>query len=180
MPITQEEQQFIKAYAERFCEYKGEESSEKNKRGSDTALAYDIKGFSGELAIHKHFLVRMPDFDKRYSKRDMLIGFDDKKLVCDIKTSIYSKGDYWGNRYKVMGIYQGVYNSNIEKKEIDIFIAVEMNWNNTEADILGIISWKQFLKNKEIITFSKSSDTIPCVNIKYLSQIGDEFTYIKS
>jgi len=116
--LNQQEVDFVKNYAERFCEHKGKESSDKYKQGSDTALAYDIKGYSGEFAVHKHFGVDMPDFNPEYTKRDMVISYGEIQLSCDIKTSIYSKEDEDGVRYKVMGIKPEIFKSNLGSKKI--------------------------------------------------------------
>ncbi len=178
--FTFEEQQFIKDYAERFFKHKGKASSDKYKRSSSSGLAIDIKGYSGELAVHKFFMVKMPDFNPEYTKKDMLLGFNGTEIVCDIKTSIYSKPDGWGGRYKVMGMANNVYDANKENKKIDAFIAVDMKRDNTEAEILGIILWEDFVKHHERIAVGQKGDIIPCVNIKHLEEMGDYFEYISS
>lgn len=176
--ITHLDKEFIVDYAQRFLEHKGVETSLKNQMGKGDPLQYDIKGYAGEFVMHKFFGVEMPDFDPHYTKRDMLLGFRDKRIVCDIKTTVYTVllDGVWT---KILSINDKIFQSNLQNKWIDAFIAVEIDKEVTYGDVLGIISWESLLKNKKMNTFS-NGNKVPCVEITNLKPLSNEFKYIES
>jgi len=177
--LTEEEMALMADYAKRFYEHKGEQTSKKKQfYQGDDPLYPDKKGFTAEFAVHKFFGVEMPDFNPEYTKKDMLLGYKGKELVCDIKSTIYSRKDE-GGYYKALTINEGVYNSNLREKEIDAFIGVEVWKDLTTVELHGIISWENFLKHKERFEFNNGGYA-PCVPITELMLLSKDFTYLES
>ena len=176
--ITPKDREFITDYAQRFLEHKGVDTSLKTQVGSGDPLQYDIKGYAGEFVVHKFFGVEMPDFDPYYTKRDMLLEYLKKRYVCDIKTTVYSV-QLDGAWTKILSINDRIFQSNLQNKSIDAFIAVEIDKEVTKGEILGIISWETLLKHKKTYTF-KNGSQVPCVEIEYLKPLDNNFKYIES
>ena len=176
--ITREDLDFIKDYAKGVLKHKGVDTSLKFQYGKGEPLQYDIKGYTGEFVVHKHFGITMPEYNPEYTKKDILLDHNGKQLVCDIKTTVYpAKLLYgWG---KILTVGEKIVESNQMDKKIDAFIAVDINKDYTAADILGIISWERFVALKKTHSFSNGGSA-PFVPVTELTELTDDFTYLGS
>lgn len=206
MEFSQEDWDFIGEYVDTVMEVKGREESLRNQLGSREPDVYDRQGYFAEYAIHKYFGIDMPEFDPVPTRQDLVLGYKDMELVCDVKSSIWNKDDGVG-RYNVMTVWEKSVNYNkwmhdLAKKgqttrttkkgevipvvPVDAYIAVKVDWSDSEyrepkwADILGIISWENFLENQELFTFP-SGKTSPAVAIEHFRFLGkNDFEFISS
>ena len=177
--LTQEDKDWIEDYTQRFYEHKGKETSlKKQPYKGDDPLYPDRKGYTGEYVIHKFFGVEMPDFNPEYTKRDMLLGYKGSRLICDIKTTVYTNyGD--SSHCEALTVSQGVFNSNLDERKIDVFIGVQLNKELSIAEIHGVISWEKFLKIQEPFVF-KDGGKAPSVPVSELLYLSNDFKYLES
>lgn len=203
--FTQEDWDFIGDYVDKVMESKGIDASLENQLGKKEPDVYDRQGYFGEYAIHKFFGVEMPDFIPIPTRKDMVLGYKGKELVCDIKSSIWRKDDGF-DKYDVMPVWEQSINYNewmhdlAEKGQttretkkgeeipvvpVDAYIAVKVDWSDKDyrepkwAEIYGIITWEKFLKKQEDFAFP-NGNTSPAVNTEEMMYLGNEFEYISS